>query len=96
MKVSNNTILKTSYIITVSITIVGVILKLMHNSWTEAMLIAGVISALLFIILAIKEVINSTRIDRNEKIMWILGFVFMNGIAGLIYLLSARKRIVAI
>lgn len=50
--------------------------------------------SLIFIIAAIYEVTQSTKIDRSEKIMWIIGFLFLTTIAGLIYVLSARKRVV--
>ncbi len=96
MGITNNRLLKTSFILMVCISISGVILKVMDNAWTEAFLIAAVLTALIFMAAAINEVTNSTRIERNEKIMWVIGFIFMSGIAGLIYLLSARKRIVAI
>lgn len=95
MGITNNRLLKTSFILMVCISIIGVILKVMDNAWTEAFLIVAVLTALIFMATAINEVSSSSKIDRNEKIMWSLGFIFMCGITGLIYLLSGRKRIVA-
>jgi hypothetical protein len=43
------------------------------------------------------EIWNSYRIDKNEKIMWTIAFIFMGilgAIAGIVYLLMGRKRVV--
>jgi preprotein translocase subunit SecG len=46
---------------------------------------------LFFIISAIYEVMNSSKIDGSEKFMWVIGFLFFGIITGLVYLLSAKK-----
>jgi len=46
-----------------------------------------------FIVLALKEIYSSTRVKMAEKIMWTIGFIGLNWLVGLIYLLFARKRI---
>jgi type IV secretory pathway component VirB8 len=50
-----------------------------------------------FVVSALSEVWRSERIDKNEKIMWTIAFVFMGflgAIAGIVYLLLGRKRTV--
>jgi hypothetical protein len=46
-----------------------------------------------FIVLALKEIYTSNRVNMIEKIMWTIGFIGLNWLVGLIYLLFARKRI---
>jgi type IV secretory pathway component VirB8 len=50
-----------------------------------------------FVVSALTEVWRSVRINKNEKIMWTIAFIFMGflgAIAGIVYLLLGRKRIV--
>ena len=47
----------------------------------------------IYIVLALKEIYNSNRVNLIEKIMWTIGFIGLGWIPGLIYLLFARKRI---
>jgi predicted ferric reductase len=47
----------------------------------------------IYIVLALKEIYNSNRVNLIEKIMWTISFIGLGWIAGLIYLLFTRKRI---
>jgi hypothetical protein len=42
--------------------------------------------------MALKEIYSSNRVNLIEKIMWTISFIGLSWIAGLIYLLLARKR----
>ena len=66
----------------------------MHWSYATEVLIIGLLSQLVFIILSLTEISKSERIDGTEKFMWFIGFIFMGTISGLLYILSARKRII--
>ena len=71
-------------------------MKIMHLPGADALLIVGIVANVLFIISALSEVWGSQRIHSNEKIMWTLAFIFMGflgALAGLIYVLLARKRV---
>lgn len=68
--------------------------KIMHWPYATLIMALGMILMLFFIISAIYEVMNSSKIDGSEKFMWVIGFLFFGIITGLIYLQSARKRIV--
>ncbi|MBY0478189.1 MAG: hypothetical protein K2Q24_11120 [Chitinophagaceae bacterium] len=89
----SGTIVKTSFILSFIITIIGAYLKITHSEGAEVLLIAAVITSLTFIVSAIYEVRTSKRINSSEKTMWTIAFIFMSGIAGLFYLLNSRKRI---
>ena len=49
--------------------------------------------SIIFIIISILDILSSQQIARSEKNMWIIGFILMTPIVGLIYILSGRKRI---
>lgn len=61
------------------------------GSWMAAALFF----ALVFIATALYEIFSSRRIERAEKLLWTMGFLFLSCITGLFYLLSERKRIKA-
>jgi hypothetical protein len=41
------------------------------------------------------EIWQSAKIERNEKIMWTIAFLFLGGLVGLLYIFVGRKRIVS-
>lgn len=87
-------ILRSSLFLCIGIAIPGYWFKIMHKPGADALIVVSFIAAAIFMIAAITEVSRSQKIDRSEKIMWFFGFIFLTTIAGLIYVLSARKRIV--
>ena len=92
MKLS--TIVKASFWLSIANTLLGAYLKITHHSNAELFLITGIVLTMLFIVSAIIEVRSSTRIGFNEKTMWTIAFLFLSGIAGLVYMFLGRKRIV--
>ena len=87
------TIVKWSFIISFIITLIGVYLKITHSDGAETLLIIGIVATLVFIVSAIYEVRTSKRINNTEKTIWTIAFIFMSGLAGLIYFSIGRKRI---
>ena len=87
-------ILTMSFILGLLIVIFGSLLKIMHWPYATEMMIIGLLSQLVFIILRLIEISKSDKIDGTEKFMWFIGFIFIGTIAGLVYILSARKRII--
>jgi type IV secretory pathway component VirB8 len=72
-------------------------MKILHLPGAEELLIVSVVSNGVFVVSALTEVWRSVRINKNEKIMWTIAFIFMGflgAIAGIVYLLLGRKRIV--
>ena len=90
----NKQILNLSFVLSIVIVLVGALFKIMHYPFSQLLLIVGLISMLVFWYVAISEIRSSTKIDGTEKFMWIFGIIFLGNVAGLVYLLSARKRIV--
>ena len=92
MKVNNN--FKAVFSISILIALIGTYFKIMHWGYSKPILIIGILLSLGYIILGIIEVNNSTKIEKSEKIMWTVGFIFFSFITALVYLFSGRKRII--
>ncbi len=96
MKDRNEFYLKAGYLLFVLLPGIKAILKLFHKPLINGFLFAIFFLTYLFLIrLAILEVINSERIERHEKIMWVISFIFLTWFSVLIYIFFARKRIVS-
>jgi len=89
------TVVVTSFIIGFCITLFGAYLKMTHAENADTWLTAGFIVTLVFVATAIYEVRQSERVNNTEKMLWTLAFIFFSGIAGLVYLLFGRKRMVS-
>jgi hypothetical protein len=90
----NKQILNVSFIASIVIVILGALIKIMHYPYSQIVLVVGLLSLVVFWIVAISEIKSSTRITGSEKFMWIIGLIFCGSITGLVYLLSGRKRII--
>jgi uncharacterized membrane protein YjdF len=88
-----SSIVPASFIIGFVTTIIGGIQKILHKPNASVWMIISVVLIFIFMISAIYEVQTSKKATKSEKTMWSLAFVFFSGIAGLIYLLSARNKI---
>lgn len=82
------------FTISIVVVILGALFKIMHYPYSLTLMIIGLLSMLLFWILTLTEIMSSTRISGSEKFMWLIGLIFCGSIAGLVYLLSGRKRII--
>lgn len=87
-------ILRSSLFLSIGLSILASWFKFMHKPGADSIFFIALIPAAVFIIIAIGEINRSEKIDRSEKIMWVFGFLFLTGIAGLVYMLSGRKRVV--
>ncbi len=86
-----------SFFISLALSLVGALMKILHLPGAEQLLMVGVVSNGVFVVSALTEVWRSVRIDKNEKIMWTIAFVvmgFLGAVAGIVYLLLGRKRVV--
>lgn len=88
-----NKIVIFSFIISFFFSIVGALLKIMHVPFANSVLTIGILALAVFVFMCIYEIVNSNKIAQSEKIMWVVGFLFLGQITGLVYLLSGRKRI---
>lgn len=91
------TVVKWSFVISLVFELVGALLKILHLPGADELLITGMVANGVFIVSALSEVWGSSRIDKNEKVMWTIAFIFMGflgAIAGILYVVMGRKRVV--
>ena len=89
-----NHILNIVFTLSIVLVTLGALFKIMHYPYSQIVMIIGLLSMLVFWFLTLSEIISSTRIPGSEKFMWIIGLIFCGSIAGLVYLLSGRNRII--
>ena len=87
-------ILKVNFFIWFVCMIIGAALKIMHYSYGGFLLNVSIACYFIFAALAIYEVLQSNRIEKNEKFMWMIGLLFLGTLTGILYLVTGRKRIV--
>lgn len=73
-------------------TFIGVYLKMTHSNLSDTFLTLGILASVAYIFIALREIWKSS-LPRHEKIQWTIGFLFINSIAGLVYLISGRKKV---
>jgi hypothetical protein len=88
------TVVKWSFFFSICIVILGALMKITHLPGAETLLIIGILGHVVFIVFALNEVWNSIRIEKGEKIMWTISFIFSGTLGPLIYILLGRKRVV--
>jgi hypothetical protein len=86
-------LVKTSFAISIVMTIIAAFVKIAHRGGAEVLLIISLLSILTFIVAAIYEVRSSDKINNMEKLLWTIGFIFFSGVTGLVYILVGRKHI---
>ena len=89
-----NNSLKALFFISFIMIFIGAYFKIMHWGYSEEILIIGLLLSLAYVILGIIEVNNSTKIEKSEKMIWTVGFIFLGSVTALVYLFSGRKRII--
>ena len=90
----SGTLVKSSFILGLIITITAVLVKIQHYSGANTLLFIGVLCIITFIFTAILEIHDSKKLDGRQKFMWTIGLITMTTLMGIIYIFSARKRIV--
>ncbi len=92
MKNASNKIFIPLLILSVPLVILGVLLKVMHWPYGNAILQGGFIVAIIITALAAYEIWQSD-IARNEKILWTVLILFGSTFGVIAYTLSVRKQI---
>ncbi|MDP4269497.1 MAG: hypothetical protein Q8909_05165 [Bacteroidota bacterium] len=81
----NPTLFLAGYVIALLVSISGAVIKILHLVDGSTLTILGLFFTLAFSFIGIFEVINNRRIQRVEKTMWILGFLTLFWLAGILY-----------
>ncbi|WP_162425621.1 GldL-related protein [Pontibacter pudoricolor] len=90
---NHNYFLSTLFILSFCLGLVGALFKIMHWPGSDSILLSAIGIWIVFILLALQEIISSTNINKSEKIMWAFGMLLMSGIVGVVYMLVGRRRI---
>ena len=86
-------LIKTSFIVAMLLVLTGELLQVQHYQNASTLLFSGLAFQLIFTVLVVHEVNTSRKIDSADKTFWTMGFILVSGVAGLVYLLKARKNI---
>ena len=86
-------ILKISFAVSLLCLLSGLVFKILHYPISEGIIIISLLTALVFILIALPEVWSSRTIHISEKMMWTVGFFVLMGLTGLLYLIQGRKRV---
>lgn len=89
----NSNFIPTLFIASNSLIFIGAFMIISGISGSSFLMLTGSITHILFLVATIKEVSNSKSIDSNTKILWYIALIMATTIAGLFYILSARKNI---
>ena len=82
------------FFFSICIVMIGTLMKITHLPGAEILLMIGLLGNVVFIVSALNEVWNSIRIEKGEKIMWTISFIFTGTLGPIIYFLLRRKRVV--
>jgi len=76
---------KTSLMISIAITIIGAMFKIMHWPGASLLLSLGLLLSLIYIVIALIEIYKTESKSLVEKVVWLIGFIVFSWIVGLIY-----------
>lgn len=82
---------KTSLMISIAITIIGAMFKIMHWPGASLLLSFGLLISLIYIVIALIEIYKTESKSLVEKILWLIGFIVFSWIVGLIYYIVEMK-----
>lgn len=83
-----------NFFVGTAISITGAYLKIIHAANAQPWLVVGFIMGVVFLAIALPEIMQSRRISSTEKLMWVTGLLFVSTIAGFMYLTRGRQRII--
>jgi len=76
---------RTSLMISIAITIIGAMFKIMHWPGASLLLSLGLLLSLIYIVIALIEIYKTESKSLVEKVLWLIGFIVFSWIVGLIY-----------
>lgn len=91
---TRKTALSILLVLSLVLVIIGALFRISHWPYGRLILSCGTISAFVFVLICLVEVIKSDNIRANEKLMWSVGFLFFGLFTGIIYLILGRDRVI--
>ena len=84
---------KAVFLFSLTLVFLQYVIKYLNLPGLKILMFINLPFVLIYIVMALKEIYSSNRINMTEKIMWTICLIGLNWFAGLIYLLFARKRV---
>lgn len=94
MRLNRYFLLVAIYLLSALVTISGAVLKIMHVEAGDVLLVTSFFAIVAFMLVAAPEIFRSKQIQTVEKVMWLVAFIFMLSISGLLYLVMRRKVVI--
>ncbi len=85
-------IYKWSLIATLVFIFLGAFLKIMHYPHGSILLTIGLVSCIGYIILGLVDVFSDKKLNLPERLMWLIGFIFISWITAIVYYPSFKRR----
>lgn len=79
-------------LISIPFTIAGALFKLLHWPGATVAMILSLLPTLVYMILGIALSVRNTR-DTLEKLMWIIGFLAIPMVTGLVFYFTFRRKL---
>lgn len=73
--------------------IAGALMKIIHWSGSDSLILIGLACLLAFLILTFKEISYTKEIKENDKLLWYVGLISFTTVVGLLYILTKRNNI---
>jgi len=86
------TVYLTSLIISIAITLLGAIWKILHLPGASPILSFGLFIGLIYIVIALIEIFKTESKTLLDKLLWLVGFILVSWITGLIYYNTEFKK----
>lgn len=71
----------------------GALRKILHAPDADTWLIIGIVLTAIYTVMALYEIFSSRTIPYIQKMAWLLGFLFFNIVAALLYVVLRRNII---
>ena len=89
----NERLLFTLYILGALCVLCGALGKIQHWQNAPGIMFIGFLISAFFIVLALLEIHQSNKINFQQKVLWTIAMIFFSTLAGIYYLLKARKEL---
>jgi hypothetical protein len=83
---------KTFLILSALITVIGALFKIQHWPAGSLLISVGLLLCLVYIIIALIQLFESKEKSLLEKLLWLIGFIALTWIAGIVYYFVEIKK----
>jgi uncharacterized membrane protein HdeD (DUF308 family) len=85
-------ILPISFAVSFCATAMAAFMRVQHSPFATNLMVAGLVFALIFMVMAVVEIWNTDRVKDNKRVFWTLAVVLFGSLGGLMYFMIGRRR----